>query len=1014
MAVSSRHEILPAVTRALLIGFLGASVLLAETPPILEAGVRVERVLSPGDTHVFSMPLVSGQFYRVTVIQNHLDAVVRILSADGVVMGEADNSADVSDPISLYFAASREETCRVEIRLRKESSAPGPYALMAESRAASPDDNKRVDAERVRAEADHILLRASAAASKEAAELYAKSIAGWHELGDPREEAATLSRLTHVLFIQGESRGALARAEESLSLWRLVGDERGAAVALDQGGLALTKLGDPRRALESLEQALELRRTSSDLRGQAETLNNMAVAFGNLGDLPKAIEKFTDALRLMVAFGDRLGEALILKNRASARVALGEAERGRADLDDALNRFRAMGNRREEGVTLLSIGNIDLDRNDARAALRHFGLALVLLREAGDKHFEGFTRNHMGLAELASRRPDLALKEFDLAQELFHACDDRRGEAMATANMGRALLVKGDVAEARDRLGRAVPQLHALGDRAHEAAALVDLARAGRALGDLAVSRKLLEEALHLTESLRELIPGSGERASFMARTRDRYDLLIGVLMDLHAKDPGRGWDAEALSASERAKARSLLELLAEARIDLRAGVDERLLEEERSLETRIEARRRQDERRLLGTPEAKSSDPGERSLDALLADYQDLEGRLREASPRYSALARPHPLSVHEIREQVLDGDTLLLEYALGEERSFVWAVTKGTLTSHALPGRSVVEAAARRLYQAWSANDPAGEREADRRARALSRMVLGPVADQLGARRLAIVAEGMLQYLPFGALPAPNSVGASVPLVATQEVITLPSATTLAVLRREVSGRSAPGERVAVLADPVFDRRDPRVLTGSRSGGSARNDVVDDALTRSMKETGALKLERLPASRREARAIAGLAGARKSFVALDFEASRANALGAEVSNARIVHFASHGLLNSRHPELSGIVLSLVDEHGDPTDGFLQTRDIYKLKLSADLVVLSACQTALGKDVRGEGLIGLSRGFMYAGAPRIVVSLWPVPDRASFELMRHFYEGVLKKGLRPAAALRAATIFGR
>ena len=300
------------------------------------------------------------------------------------------------------------------------------------------------------------------------------------------------------------------------------------------------------------------------------------------------------------------------------------------------------------------------------------------------------------------------------------------------------------------------------------------------------------------------------------------------------------------------------------------------MLEEERSLETRIEARRRQDERRLLGTPEAKSSDPGERSLDALLADYQDLEGRLREASPRYSALARPHPLSVHEIREQVLDGDTLLLEYALGEERSFVWAVTKGTLTSHALPGRSVVEAAARRLYQAWSANDPAG----DRRARALSRMVLGPVADQLGARRLAIVAEGMLQYLPFGALPAPNSVGASVPLVATQEVITLPSATTLAVLRREVSGRSAPGERVAVLADPVFDRRDPRVLAGGRSGGSARNDVVDDALTRSMKETGALKLERLPASRREARAIAGLAGARKSFVALDFEASRANSI--------------------------------------------------------------------------------------------------------------------------------------
>jgi CHAT domain-containing protein len=132
---------------------------------------------------------------------------------------------------------------------------------------------------------------------------------------------------------------------------------------------------------------------------------------------------------------------------------------------------------------------------------------------------------------------------------------------------------------------------------------------------------------------------------------------------------------------------------------------------------------------------------------------------------------------------------------------------------------------------------------------------------------------------------------------------------------------------------------------------------------------------------------------------------------MGADVSTARVVHFASHGLLNSRHPELSGVVLSLVDEHGRPQDGFLQTRDVYKMRLSADLVVLSACQTALGKDVRGEGLLGLSRGFMYAGAPRIVASLWPVPDRATAELMKHFYEGILQRGLRPAAALQAAQI---
>jgi CHAT domain-containing protein len=163
------------------------------------------------------------------------------------------------------------------------------------------------------------------------------------------------------------------------------------------------------------------------------------------------------------------------------------------------------------------------------------------------------------------------------------------------------------------------------------------------------------------------------------------------------------------------------------------------------------------------------------------------------------------------------------------------------------------------------------------------------------------------------------------------------------------------------------------------------------------------------LPASRLEAESIAALASPGSSFTALDFRASRATALSKTVSEARIVHFASHGLLNGRRPELSGIVLSLVDERGRPQDGFLRTGDVYEMDLSAELVVLSACQTALGKEVRGEGLVGLARGFMYAGTPMVVASLWKVPDRATAEFMKRFYQGMLREGLRPAAALSAA-----
>ena len=996
--------------RALTLAWLaGAPILSAQGPRNLEPGV--ERLLAPGETHAYEIPVASGQFFHVELEQNHLDAMVRIRSSEGAVLAEVENAADRGEPLSLSVVVTRGRIHRVEIQLRSRKSASGRYTLVVEKlRPATPDDDKRIVAERLRGEADHLLARGSADSSKEAMERYEKALTAFREIGDRREEAATLARMSDALAWQGDMRPALERAEQALTLWRTEGDRYGEAAALDQVGCTHSDMGHQKLGLEFLEQALALRRADDNCLGQAETLNNIAVARQSLGQIPEAIALFTEALDLARAAGGRFLEAMALKNRASNRVALGETDRALADFRSALASFRAAGNRREVGVTQYEVGTVLLMKGEATAALRQYGLARAILREVGDKLFEAFTLNQMGLAHLAVHTPRRALADFQLALELFRASQDRRGEAMVLGNIGRAHLEMGETSEGVKLLRQALPLVQATEARFLEAIALEDLARGERAQGDLEAARARVEEALRITESVRESIPAAGMRASFTAVTRDRYDLLIDILMDLHAKQPGEGWDAEALHACERARARSLIELLAEAHIDLREGVDEAMLEKEHSLEAQLETRRREEQQRLTAASSPEPSDSSRRALDALLAEYEDVQGRLRAASPRYAALARPQPLGLKEIREQVLDRDTLLLEFELGERRSFVWAVTSDALSSHELPRRAVIEAAARRLYQAWSVGSGVDEAEAARRASALSRMLLGPVADQLGDKRLAIVAEGALQYVPFAALPSPRGGATAVPLIATHEVLSLPSATTLAVLRREASDRIPPGRRVAVLADPVFDRRDPRVLGGNASSGSVP-DVVDDALTRSMQETGLRRLERLNVSRREAQAISALAGPGESFVALDFLASRVVAMGAEVSSARVVHFASHGLLNGRHPELSGVVLSLVDERGHPKDGFLQARDIYKLKLSADLVVLSACQTALGKDVRGEGLLGLARGFMYAGAPRIVASLWQVPDRATSELMKHFYEGVLQRGFRPAAALRAAQI---
>jgi CHAT domain-containing protein len=247
--------------------------------------------------------------------------------------------------------------------------------------------------------------------------------------------------------------------------------------------------------------------------------------------------------------------------------------------------------------------------------------------------------------------------------------------------------------------------------------------------------------------------------------------------------------------------------------------------------------------------------------------------------------------------------------------------------------------------------------------------------------------------------------------PLITDHEIVSLPSASTLAVLRREVKGRATAPKLVAVLADPVFDVSDVRLRRPAKE--PAGND--HPRLARSVKETGLASgewpLPRLLGTRREAAAIIALAPESKRRQAVDFEANREVVTGEEAGQYRILHFATHGLLNSRHPELSGIVLSLVDDQGRSRDGFLRLHEIYNLRLGADLVVLSACQSGLGKEVRGEGLVGLTRGFMYAGAPRVVTSLWQVDDKATSELMRRFYRHMLGRKLPAAAALRAAQV---
>jgi CHAT domain-containing protein len=421
--------------------------------------------------------------------------------------------------------------------------------------------------------------------------------------------------------------------------------------------------------------------------------------------------------------------------------------------------------------------------------------------------------------------------------------------------------------------------------------------------------------------------------------------------------------------------------------VRVRHGIDPRLLERERRLH-RLLNEKAALRARLPGGAKKEVVDA---EVGAAVVELRSIEREIAEASPRYAALTQPRMPSLREIQREILDRDTLLVEVALGDERSYLWAVTREGLVARELPKRSELEPLARRVHEALNRRD--GDSLSD--AAKLRALLLGDLPLK---KRLVFVVEGALQYVPFAALPAE---GADYrPLVADHEIVSIPSITALAALRQELHGRKPAPRTIAVFADPVFTRDDPRV------GGGA------GALPVSQTVRNAPYSVRLPLTRDEAQSILRLVPPREAHATLDFDANRGAALGNALRDYRYIHFATHGVLDGTHPELSGVVLSLVDRKGRPQDGFLRLHDVYNLDLPAELVVLSACQTALGRDVKAEGLIGLTRGFMYAGAARVVSTLWKIDDRSTAELMKRFYEGMLGDArLPPAAALRAAQI---
>ncbi len=742
----------------------------------LAVGQPVAREMRGGEQHTYQVTLSAGQYARMVVDQKGIDVVLALLGADGKPLLEVDNNLSGTRGMEVVsLVAEVSGAYLFNVRSLEKGASAGRYEVRIEDlRAATEADRTRVAAERSYFAGAQLQGERTAESRRKAIERYGEALRLMREAGDRRGEAMTLTNMGTVYNLLAEPQKALEHLDQALTVWRAIGDRHLEAITLSINGRVYYALGEPQKALESYSLALPVMRAVGDQSGEAGTFTQIGTVYRLLGEPQKALDHFAQALPLWRAVGDRRNEATVLNNMGTVYNLLGEPQKAFHYFQQVLPLARAIGDRRVEAVTLSNMGNVYNLLGEPEKALGHLDQALALAREIGDRRTEAAVLTHTGTAYSSLREQRKAVEYLERALQLRVAVSDRQGEAITLNHLGRAFDLWGEPQKGVGVLSARLCRSGGLWEIATgKSRPFTGWPAPNPKLDDLLRASQRTEAALAIINTLRTKVASRDLRASYFASVQDLYKLHIDLLMRLHRRQPAAGFDVAALKAYEQARARSLIDMLAEASADIRQGVDPGLLARERSLQQMLNAEAERQMRLFGGQHTEESASAVRRKIEELLTQLLAIEAELKAHSPRYAALTQPAPLGLTEIQTAVTDDATLLLEYSLGEERSYLWAVTATSFSSYELPPRAVIEAAARRCYELLTARnryvkfetaDEKRERvqqadaEYPHAATALSQMLLGPVAAQLGRKRLLVVPDGALEYLPFAALTVPG----------------------------------------------------------------------------------------------------------------------------------------------------------------------------------------------------------------------------------------------------------------
>ncbi|MFY9573502.1 MAG: tetratricopeptide repeat protein, partial [Blastocatellia bacterium] len=626
----------------------------------------------------------------------------------------------------------------------------------------------------------------------------------------------------------------------ALSLWTSEASFAGQAEALTNLGLTYGDSGSVDRAKQLLQRALEAARAAADVRKEARISLAIALVHTAKAEWQMALDLFQRTISLLRKFGDRVILPVALNGLGSLYEELGESGQALANFNESRALSQSIDHQGLYALALRHIAGIYADTGHRQKALRVYRELVRTTRSQQDYRLQAYVLADEGLVYESLGKLEIARKCYGQAVTIGASLHPPRAQAYAEARLGALCLRINKLAEARKHQDAALLLMQQAGDRAGESLVLYNIARIKQHQGDFDSALIDAQQNILAAETQREEVISQDLKASYFGSVYRNRELLIELLMQKHAREPAAGHDIAALEASELGRARNLAEMLIYARTNLREGVPPELLERESVAlaELTKKARRqmalREERFKLSQTKPAKDENRREKlsqntqALESVNREITALVSKLDEATTliaasrpkKYSNLLKPPRVGLKQLHA-LLDADTLALEYHLGEERSYLWIISSSSLTSHTLPGRRAIEGEAYEFYKALNSitgarSDSAGLRRSlanlnnlNAARGKLSRTLLAPLEGIAGSKRLVIIADGALHYVPFGALIEP---GANQSLVVGHQLTSLPSLSVLYEMRSDVSIKPGRRKTLALIADPVVEEGDPR----------------------------------------------------------------------------------------------------------------------------------------------------------------------------------------------------------